>query len=118
MSKPRTYPLDVTSLSDGDSTTLMSKGHHDPAAFLEACELWIDGPIKGWGKVRHGWGRTVPERTGNYAFMVHAAAPHARGAYPTTTIVDDPAYDHEASESATTSIAPHAAPARAGGQNA
>jgi hypothetical protein len=78
-----------------ETKTLMSKGHQDPAEFMKACEEWYGGPLKGWGKVRHGWGRTVPDRTGEYTFLMLPAKPHARGAYPTTTVVDDPAYDNE-----------------------
>ena len=89
----RTHPLEVVCLHDDTTKTLMSKGHHDPAEFMKACEEWNDGPLEGWGKVRHRWGRTVPDRTGNYKFLMFPAKPHARGAYPMTTIVDDPAYD-------------------------
>ena len=91
----RRYPLDVQCLHTDDTKTLMSKGHQDPAEFMAACEEWYGGPLKGWGKVRHGWGRTVPDSTGEYQFLMLQAKPHARGAYPTTTVIDDPAYDHD-----------------------
>ena len=89
------HPLTVECLYTDDTKTLMSKGHQDPAAFIAACEEWNGGPLVGWGKVRHGWGRTTPDSSGDYEFLMHPAKPHARGAYPTTTIIDDPAYDHD-----------------------
>ena len=92
----RTYPLALECLYTDDTKTLMSKGHQDPAAFMKACEEWYGAPLQGWGKVRHGWGRTVPDSTGEYTFLMLPAKPNARGAYPTTTVIDDPAYDHDA----------------------
>lgn len=89
----RTYPLEVVCLHSDTTKTLMSKGHQGPVEFLKACEEWNGEPLKGWGKVRHGWGRTVPDRSGNYKFLMFPAKPHARGAYPITTIVDDPSVD-------------------------
>lgn len=92
----RTYPLEVQCLYTDDGTKmLMSKGHQDPAEFMKACEEWYGGPLQSWGKMRHGWGRTVPDSTGEYTSLMLPAKPHARGAYPTTTVIDDPAYDHE-----------------------
>lgn len=91
----RRHPLEVECLYTDDTKTLMSKGHHDPAEFMKACEFWYGGPLKGWGKVRHGWGRTVPDSSGDYEFLMLPAKPHARGAYPVTTIIDDVAYDHD-----------------------
>ena len=92
----KTYPLEVECLYTDDTRTLMSKGHHDPAEFMKACEFWNGGPLDGWGgKVRHGWGRTVPDSSGDYEFLMLPAKPRARGAYPVTTIIDDAAYDHE-----------------------
>ncbi len=88
------HPLVVVCLYSDDCKTLMSKGHHEPAAFLAAVEAWNGGPLEGrWGKVRHGWHRTVPDSTGEYRCLMHPAKPHARGAYPTTCIVDDADYD-------------------------
>ena len=88
------HPLDVVCLYSDDCKTLMSKGHHDPAAFLAEVEKWNGGPLEGrFGKVRHGWHRTVPDSTGEYRCVMHPAKPHARGAYPTTCIVDDADYD-------------------------
>ncbi len=89
------YPLAVECLYTDDTKTLMSKGHQDPAEFMKACEEWYGGPLNGWGKVRYGWGRTVPDSSGDYEFLMLPAKPHARGAYPTTTIIDDVAYDND-----------------------
>ena len=90
----RRHPLAVECLYTGDTTTLMSKGHHDPAEFRKACEEWNGGPLDGWGgKIRHAWGRTVPDSSGDYEFLMLPAKPHARGAYPVTTIIEDAAYD-------------------------
>lgn len=36
-----------------------------------------------------------PPTPGEYTSLMLPAKPHARGAYPTTTVIDDPAYDHE-----------------------
>jgi hypothetical protein len=91
----RTYPMKLECLHTDDSVTLMSRGNHDPAKFMEMCEDWHGGPLDGWGKVRHGWGRTVPDSTGEYKFLMLPAKPHARGAYPVTTIISEPAYDHD-----------------------
>ncbi len=91
----RRHPLDVVCLYSDDCKTLMSKGHHDPAALMAEVEARDGGPVTGWGKVRHGWHRSVPSN-GEYRVLMHPAKPHARGAYPTTTIVDDPSYDHDA----------------------
>lgn len=92
----RRYPLEVQCLYTDDTKTLMSKGHHDVDEFLHACAEWNGGPLIRWGgKVRHGWGRTVPDRTGQYHFLMLPATPHARGAYPVTTIIDDAAYDND-----------------------
>ena len=53
------HPLDVVCLYSDDCRMLLSKGHHDPAAFRAAVELWNGGPLEGrWGTVRHGWHRT------------------------------------------------------------
>ena len=90
----RRHPLAVECLYTDDTKTLMSKGHHDPAEFRKACEEWNGGPMDGWGgKIRHAWGRTVPDSSGDYEFLMLPAKPHARGAYPVTTIIDDAVYD-------------------------
>lgn len=88
------HPIDIVCLHDDQCRTLMSKGHQEADAFLAACHEWHGAPLTGWGKVRHGWHRTVPDRSGEHTAWMVPAKPHARGAYPTTTIVDDAAYDH------------------------
>lgn len=60
----RRYPLELVCLHSDDCRTLVTKGHHDADEFLRACAKWNDGPIKGWGRVRHGWHRTVPDASG------------------------------------------------------
>ena len=80
------YPLDVTLLNSDDCTTLMSKGHHEPVAFIKECEAWNGGPLEGWSGIKYEWGRTIPCRDGEYAFLMIPAVPHSRGAYPTTTV--------------------------------
>ena len=92
----RRYPLDVCVLYTDDCKVLMSKGHQDPAAFLAECEAWYGEPLTGWGKVRHVWQRNVPDRSGEYTMLAIPAKPHARGAYPATTIVEDASYDSDA----------------------
>jgi hypothetical protein len=92
----RLYPLDLVCLYTDDCKVLMSKGHQDPAAFLAKCEAWNGGPVVGWGKVRHVWRRNMPDKSGEYTMLSFPATPHARGAYPATTIVDDASYDHDA----------------------
>ncbi len=89
----RRYPLDVVCLHSDECRTLMSKGHHDEAAFRAACVDWNGGELDGWGRVRHGWHRTVPDASGEYRTLMVPAKPHARGAYPTTCIVDDATCD-------------------------
>ena len=92
----KVYPLDVACLYTDDCRVLMSKGHHEEAAFRAACEAWNDGEtLNGWGKVRHVWQRNVPDRSGEYTMLAIPAKPHARGAYPATTIVDDARYDDD-----------------------
>ena len=90
------YPLCVVCLYTDDCKVLMSKGHQEQAAFLAACEAWHGSPLTGWGKVRHVWQRNVPDRRGEYTVLAIPAKPHARGAYPATTIVDDAGYDIDA----------------------
>lgn len=92
----RRYPLDVVCLHSDECRTFMSKGHHEPGAFLLAVEAWNGGPLDGLGRVRHGWHRTVPDASGEYRTLMVPAKPHARGAYPTTCIVDDATCDEYA----------------------
>ena len=43
---------------------------------MKACEEWYGGPLKGWGKVRHGWGRTVSTAIGEYTSLMLSGWPH------------------------------------------
>ena len=58
------HPLAVECLYTDDTKTLMSKGHHDPAEFMKACEFWNGGPLVGWGgRMRQvSGGRGCPAR--------------------------------------------------------
>lgn len=87
------HALDLVCLHSDECRTLMSKGHHDPDVFLRAVSEWAGEPLKGWGTVRHGWHRSVPDASGEYRTLMVPAKPNARGAYPTTTIVDDASCD-------------------------
>jgi hypothetical protein len=89
----RPYPLDLVCLHSDECRTLMSKGHHDEAAFRAACVEWNGGELEGWGRVRHGWHRTIPDASGEYRTLMHPAKPGARGAYPTTCMVDNATCD-------------------------
>lgn len=86
----RRHPLAVKVLHTDECAILMSKGHHDSAAFLDACAGWNGGDLVGWGAVKHGWFRNVPDSTGEFQWLMHPATPHARGAYPATTVCNDP----------------------------
>lgn len=96
MEKPSgRYPLQVVCLYSDECRTLMTKGHHEQAAFLAAVQIWNGAPLDGrWGQVRHGWHRTVPDSSGQYSSLMVPATPHAPGAYPTTSVVDDADCDH------------------------
>lgn len=82
----RPYPLDIRNCSGDDCATLMSKGHHDKAAFLKAAEEYWGEPLSGFDAPEHTWWRSVPDRTGEYHCMYHEAKPHTRGAFPVTVI--------------------------------
>ncbi len=82
----RGYPLDIQNCSGDDCQTLMSKGHHDAAAFLAAAEEHWGAPLNGFDKPMHDWWRATPDSTGEYKFMYHPAKPGSRGAFPVTVI--------------------------------
>lgn len=51
------YPLDVMNVG-GDEYAVMSKGHHDPDAFMQEVRAHgYDWPL---GKPKHVWVKTVP----------------------------------------------------------
>ena len=81
------YPLAVCNYGGEDGTTLMSKGHHDKAAFLKACEDYWEEPLESFDEPAHMWWRWVPTRPGDdYRGRYHEAKPGARGAFPCTAI--------------------------------
>jgi hypothetical protein len=84
----RPYLLDVRDCGGDDVATLMSKGHHDHAAFLKACEEhWGAALPKGGDGPVHTWWRWVPARPGSeYRGYYHEANPGERGAFPCTAI--------------------------------
>lgn len=83
----RPYPLDIRNCSGDDCATLMSKGHHDKAAFLKAAEEYWGEPLSGFDEPTHMWWRWVPARPGeDYRGYYHEAKPGARGAFPCTAI--------------------------------
>lgn len=84
----RPYPLNVQSCGGDDSYTLMSKGHHDHAAFLKACEEYLLEPLLGGHDgPAHMWWRFVPARPGgDYIGQYHKSKPGERGAFPCTAI--------------------------------
>ncbi len=86
--KVRPCPLDVHYCGGDGADTLMSKGHHDQAAFLKACEEHWGEPLpKGYEGPTHMWWRWVPARPdGDYRGYYHEANPGERGAFPCTAI--------------------------------
>lgn len=84
----RPHPLDIRNCGGDDTNTLMSKGHHDKAVFLKACEEYWGEPLpKSFDAPTNMWWRWVPARPGgDYKGFYHEAAPGARGAFPCTAI--------------------------------
>lgn len=74
----RTYPLEIESVGS-DSYIVMSRGHHDIAAFMKAAvEAYPDWRLGGPEQV---WCKTTPTRDGwRYNFVKEGA----RGAWPAT----------------------------------
>lgn len=85
----RQHPLDVGDFSNDDSCGCVSKGHHDPAAFLSAARECWGGDLSGWGDPRHIWLRAVPGRGGYRSYYIPAKA-GARGAFPATVMEEFP----------------------------
>ena len=83
------YPLDVYAWMHDDGKTLVSKGHHDAGQFKDACRVYWGTDLDGFGEVKQGWFRTIPDRTGEYQWIAHPAEPNSRGAYPATYISDN-----------------------------
>lgn len=82
----RCYPLDVQNCSGDDGYAVMSKGHHDPAAFVAAAREWWGEELEGWEPPQHVWWRVVPDQTGEYHCNYHPAEPFSRGAFPATVM--------------------------------
>ena len=80
------YPLEVVSVGE-DVYCVMSKGHHDPALFMEACKR--EFPSWSMGKPEHLWKRTIPANDSDYSFWYIDAEPGSRGAFPVTWSVED-----------------------------
>lgn len=53
----KTYPLDIQNVGE-DTYIVMSKGHHDPAKFMDAARK--DGYDWSLGMPQHLWVKTVP----------------------------------------------------------
>ncbi len=83
----RPYPLDVCNCSGEDHNALMSKGHHDLAAFKAAAREYWGEAIDHWEAPRHLWWRVVPAPHGSdYKHYYADAKPHSRGAFPATVM--------------------------------
>ncbi|MBG6083165.1 hypothetical protein [Rubrivivax gelatinosus] len=85
--------LELRVLHTDEYKMLLAKGHHPETQFVAACEAWNGGPLEGWGRVRHGWHRTIPCKNREFQYTVWPAKQGDRGAYPTTTVIDDLQYD-------------------------
>lgn len=76
------YPLEILSVGD-DDFMVMSKGHHDPDAFMAAVAKagYGDWPL---GSPTHEWVRITPSRNPEYSHYYTTAEPGSRGAFPAT----------------------------------
>lgn len=81
----KTYPLSITNCSE-DHDCLMSKGHHDAAAFKAAAEKHWCEPLKGFEPPKHSWWRAVPDRSGEYHCRYVPVDGPAPGAFPVTYV--------------------------------
>ncbi|TQK10194.1 hypothetical protein [Herbaspirillum sp. SJZ107] len=79
MSK-RIYPLQIENVGE-DIYTLMSRGHHDPEAFMR--QVRADGYEWPLGMPKHIWLRCIPPPDGYVTWYVEATE-GARGAFPAT----------------------------------
>jgi hypothetical protein len=84
----------------GAPTTFFAKGHHEPEGFLRELRAWLpDNPEVGrdfedyaghpFGRVWHGWYRTVPVAPWDdpgFGYYYYPAEPKSRGAFPATTV--------------------------------
>lgn len=77
----KTYPLDVRSVGD-DEYCVMSKGHHDPDAFMAAVRAGgYDWPL---GKPVHKWVKAVPCRCGEHTCHYELSDERRPGWFPAT----------------------------------
>jgi hypothetical protein len=77
----KTYPLDVRSVGD-DTYVVMSKGHHDPEAFMAAVRTeGYDWPL---GKPKHKWVKAVPCCCGEHSCHYELSDQHRPGWFPAT----------------------------------
>lgn len=81
------YPLSIENVGE-DTYIVMSRGHHDPAAFMAAVrEAGYDWPL---GAPTHHWVRATPAPAGSgYRCFYNLSDKPGRGAFPAT-------YAHEA----------------------
>jgi hypothetical protein len=77
----QTYPLDPQSVGD-DTYIVMSKGHHEPGAFMRAVrEAGYDWPL---GAPKHTWVKATPCRCGEHTCHYTLLDKPMRGAFPAT----------------------------------
>lgn len=76
------YPLDVRNVGD-DTYVVMSKGHHDPAAFKQAVQEagYGDWPL---GKPEQKWVKAVPCRCGEHTCHYELSDQQRPGWFPAT----------------------------------
>lgn len=79
--RARKYPLKLENVGE-DVYCLMSKGHHDKAAFM--AEVAKEYPSWPMGEPEHTWHRMMPDPSGEYAALYYPAEPGSRGAFPAT----------------------------------
>jgi hypothetical protein len=85
----QTTPIDVQCISDihnGDPMGYYAKGHHDPAAFLEAVVEQCSEERENLAEpVRHVYYRNVPLKNMDADFLLQETE-KGPGAYPVTTV--------------------------------
>lgn len=80
------YPLELVNVGE-DTYCLMSKGHHDKAAFMaKVAEEYPGWPM---GEPEHTWHRMMPDPSEEFAALYYPAEPGSRGAFPATWTTED-----------------------------
>lgn len=91
------WPLEVFFFFDSDAA--LSKGQHDPAEFLAVAKAaWeeerggdddLTNPLVDLEpeRVRHIWYRSMPDLSGDYAYLYYPAKQGQRGAFPVTEVI-------------------------------